>query len=65
MLNWTATRTEKIGPISKKNFFVHLFAVILYDYNAKLPSYTFCERTLLTKNFVAFVPVRFFHLVGR
>ena len=23
-------------------FFVHFFAVVLHDYNVKLPSYTFC-----------------------
>ena len=64
MLNWTATRTEKKVQLAKKqlaeHFFVHFFAVVLYDYNAKRPSYTFYEGTLLTKNFVSFVPVRFF-----
>ena len=24
------------------HFFVHFFAVVLHDYNVKLPSYTFC-----------------------
>ena len=50
-------KNGKKGPISKKqlaeHFFVHFFAVVLYEYNAKRPSYTFFI-------FVGFVPVRFF-----
>ena len=41
-------------------FFVHFFAVVLHDYNEKLPGYTF--YTLL---FTFFVAAADFHLGGR
>ena len=44
MLSGEGNAGEEIGPISKKatlhvqhTFFVHFFAVVLHDYNAKLP----------------------------
>ena len=45
------------------HFFVHFFAVVLHDHSVKLTSYTFYGKQMsyvLTKDFVACVPVRFF-----
>ena len=45
------------------HFFVHFFAFVLHDHSVKLSSYTFYGKQVsyvLTKDFVACVPVRFF-----
>ena len=62
-----------IGLISKKatlhvqhTFFVHFFAVVLHDYNVKLPGYTFYGRNFVRVlvHFFFFI-VAHFHAGGR
>ena len=61
-----------IGLISKKETlhvqhtsFVHFFAVVLHDYNVKLPSYTFYGEMSYVLACSLFFTAAHFHLSGR
>ena len=65
------TLTSTIGLISKKKnfisaalFFVHFFAVVLHDYNVKLPVTRFMEEMLYVFRFTFFSPPLIFSLVA-
>ena len=56
-----------IGLISKKETlhvqhtsFVHFFAVVLHDYNVKLPSYTFYGGNVVRRSLLTFFYCRSF-----
>ena len=48
-------------------FFVNFFAVVLHDYNVKLPSYTFCGGNVVcvpVRSLLFFLTAANFHLGG-
>ena len=45
--------------------FVHFFAVVLHDYNVKLPSYTFYGGNVVRLSLLTFFTAAHSHLSGR